>query len=66
MIVTPRFVFLHLHKSGGTFVNDCLLRFVPGAGAAGYHLPHTMIPPGMRDRPVPQVAVPPCRLPRAT
>ena len=52
MIVTPRFVFLHLHKSGGTFVNDCLLRFVPGARAAGYHLPHTMIPPEMPDRPV--------------
>ena len=22
MILTPRFVFIHLHKSGGTFVND--------------------------------------------
>jgi hypothetical protein len=52
MIVAPRFVFLHLHKSGGTFVNDCLLRFVPGARAAGYHLPHTMIPAELRDRPV--------------
>ena len=52
MIVAPRFVFLHLHKSGGTFVNDCLLRFVPGARSAGYHLPHTMIPPQMRERPV--------------
>ena len=48
MIVAPRFVFLHLHKSGGTFVNDCLLRFVPGARSAGYHLPHTMIPPESR------------------
>ena len=52
MIVAPRFVFLHLHKSGGTFVNDCLLRLVPGARAAGYHLPHAMIPPESRDRPV--------------
>lgn len=52
MIVTPRCVFLHLHKSGGTFVNECLLRFVPGARVAGYHLPHTMIPRDARDRPV--------------
>jgi hypothetical protein len=52
MIVTPRFVFLHLHKSGGTFVKDCLLRYVPGAQALGYHLPHTMIPPAAAGRPV--------------
>ena len=52
MIVTPRFVFLHLHKSGGTFVNECLLRFVPGARSAGYHLPHTLIPPEAAARPV--------------
>jgi len=44
MIATDRFVFLHLHKSGGTFVNECLLRFVPGARQLGYHLPHTQIP----------------------
>jgi hypothetical protein len=52
MIVTPRFVFLHLHKSGGTFVNECLLRYVPGARAAGYHLPHTMIPAAAAVLPV--------------
>jgi hypothetical protein len=44
MIATPRFVFLHLHKSGGTFVNECLLRFVPGARQLGYHLPRSRIP----------------------
>lgn len=44
MIVTPRFVFLHLHKSGGTFVNTALVRFVPGARQIGYHLPRCMIP----------------------
>jgi len=37
MIATDRFVFLHLHKSGGTFVNECLLRHVPGARQLGYH-----------------------------
>lgn len=44
MITTDRFVFLHLHKSGGSFVNECLLRFVPGARQIGYHLPRPMIP----------------------
>jgi hypothetical protein len=44
MIVTPRFVFLHLHKSGGTFVNECLLKFVQDAQHIGYHLPRRMVP----------------------
>jgi len=44
MIATSRFVFLHLHKSGGTFVNECLMRFLPDARQLGYHLPRSMIP----------------------
>jgi hypothetical protein len=44
MIVTPRFVFLHLHKSGGTFVNAGLMRYVEGARQVGYHLPRPMLP----------------------
>lgn len=52
MIVTDRFVFLHLHKSGGTFVNECLLRFVPGAREIGYHLPRQLIPPSAASLPV--------------
>jgi hypothetical protein len=52
MIVTPRFVFLHLHKSGGTFVNECLMKFVPGARHVGYHLPRSMIPAEQQHLPV--------------
>lgn len=52
MIVTDRFVFLHLHKSGGTFVNECLLRFVPGARQLGYHLPRKLIPAEFARLPV--------------
>ena len=52
MIVTPRFVFLHLHKSGGTFVNACLMQHVAGAQQIGYHLPRTMIPDTHRHLPV--------------
>lgn len=44
MIVTPRFVFLHLHKSGGTFVNAGLVQHIAGAKQIGYHLPRSMLP----------------------
>lgn len=44
MIATPAFVFLHLHKSGGTFANACIMRFVPGAQPIGYHLPRSLAP----------------------
>ena len=52
MIVTPRFVFLHLHKSGGTFVNTGLMHFVGGARQLGYHLPRSMLPPQFASLPV--------------
>jgi hypothetical protein len=52
MIATPRFVFLHLHKSGGTFVNECLLRFIPGSRQLGYHLPWSVLPPQLAALPV--------------
>jgi hypothetical protein len=44
MVVTSQFTFLHLHKSGGTFVNECLMTFVRDARQIGYHLPRTMVP----------------------
>lgn len=44
MIVTDDFVFLHLHKSGGSFANEFLLRFFPTARQIGYHLPWSLVP----------------------
>lgn len=52
MLVTDKLLFLHLHKSGGTFVNQLLLRCVPGARQIGYHLPYRETPSEFRDRPV--------------
>ncbi len=52
MIATEHFVFLHLHKSGGSFVNDCLVRFVPGARHVGYHLPRPLIPRSYAELPI--------------
>ena len=52
MIVTDRLLFLHLHKSGGTFVNALLTRCVPSARRIGYHLPYREVPAAYRDLPV--------------
>jgi len=52
MIATDRFIYLHLHKSGGTFVNDALLNFFPQARVIGYHLPRRMIPLDLQGLPV--------------
>jgi hypothetical protein len=52
MIATDRFVFLHLHKSGGSFVNRCLLDFVAGAREIGYHLPRHLVPPESSALPI--------------
>ena len=52
MIVTDKLLFLHLHKSGGTFVNALLMRCVPSARQIGYHLPYRETPSAFRDRPV--------------
>jgi hypothetical protein len=52
MIATDRFVYVHLHKSGGTFVNECLERFFPGARRLGYHLPASLIPGELQSLPV--------------
>jgi hypothetical protein len=45
VIVTRRFAFLHLHKSGGTFVNQFLMRYFDDAQLIGYHLPRAFLPP---------------------
>ncbi len=52
MIATDRFVYVHLHKSGGSFVNECLLRFFPDARQLGYHLPLSLLPSPLRALPV--------------
>lgn len=52
MIVTDRLLFLHLHKSGGTFVNKLLIHCVPSWQRLGYHLPYREVPENYRDRPV--------------
>ena len=52
MIATDRLLFLHLHKSGGTFVNALLMQCVPSAREIGYHLPYREAPAEVRGLPV--------------
>ena len=44
MIATDKFLFVHLHKAGGQFVNTALLRYIPGAREIGYHYPRSSAP----------------------
>jgi hypothetical protein len=52
MLATDNLVFIHLHRSGGTFVNQLLLRHGAGAHQLGYHLPYRELPKQYRTRPV--------------
>ena len=48
MIVTDKFVFLHLPRSGGTFVYEVIRKFFPLAHEIGYHLPRGLLPESTR------------------
>ena len=44
MIVTDKFVFVHLPRSGGTFVSKLIMKFFPSAHEIGHHLPRGLLP----------------------
>lgn len=52
MIITDRFVFIHLHKTGGQSLNDAITQCVPNHQVVGYHLPRSEVPPESRKLPV--------------
>jgi hypothetical protein len=52
MIVTDKFVFVHLPRSGGTFTSEVIKRFFPSAQEIGYHLPRTLLPAEYSHLPV--------------
>lgn len=52
MIVTDRFVFIHLHKTGGQSLNDAIASCMPSHRMVGYHFPYADIPAAARDLPV--------------
>ena len=44
MIVTDKFVFIHLARTGGTFVSEVIKKFFPSAHEIGRHLPRELLP----------------------
>ena len=52
MIVTDKFVFVHLPRSGGTFVSEVIRKFFPSAHEVGYHLPRELLPREYSNLPV--------------
>lgn len=44
MLVTDKFVFGHLPRSGGTFVSEVIRKFFPSAHEIGHHLPRELLP----------------------
>ena len=44
MIVTDKFVFIHLARTGGTFVSEVIRKFFPEAREIGRHLPRELLP----------------------
>jgi hypothetical protein len=52
VIVTARFVFIHLPHTGGRFVNEFLTRFASRARTIGHNLPRLMVPPEYSGLPV--------------
>lgn len=44
MLVSDKFVFLHLPRTGGTFVYEVIRKFFPSAREIGYHFPRELLP----------------------
>ena len=52
MIATDKFVFVHLPRSGGTFISEVIRKFFPSAHEIGYHLPRSLLPKEYSHLPV--------------
>jgi len=52
MLVTDKFVFVHLPRSAGTFVTDVIRKFFPSVREIGYHLPLSALPREFSTLPV--------------
>lgn len=52
MIVTERFVFIHMHKTGGQSLNEIIKRCIPKHRTIGYHFPRAEVPPEAENLPV--------------
>lgn len=52
MIVTNDFVFIHLHKTGGNFLNKAIQNAFSEHQIIGYHFPYQLIPKSHKHLPI--------------
>lgn len=52
MLVTDKFVFIHMHKTGGQSLSHIIHDCIPGAKPIGYHYPCSMLPDEYSQLPV--------------
>lgn len=52
MIITERFVFIHMHKTGGQTLNDAISDCIRKHTVVGYHFPRRMVPQEYSNLPV--------------
>lgn len=52
MIVADKFVYIHMHKTGGQTLSQILLSRLPGAQEVGYHYPASLLPVSLSALPV--------------
>lgn len=52
MIITDRFVFIHMHKTGGQTLNNVISRCIENHETVGYHFPRREIPARATSLPV--------------
>lgn len=52
MILTDKFVFVHLPRCGGTFISGVIRKFFPSANEIGHHLPRELLPTQYAHLPV--------------
>ena len=51
MIVTDKYVFIHLHKTGGQFISQAILNNDSSARQIGYHYPLSLLPDEFKHLP---------------
>lgn len=52
MIITEKFVFIHMHKTGGQTLNDAITDCINDHRVVGYHFPRRMVPQEFAHLPV--------------
>lgn len=52
MIIVERFVFIHMHKTGGQTLNDVIKRCIPDHKLVGYHYPYSEVPSDYKSLPL--------------